>query len=204
GRAGAGPWRTHAHDLLRHPLCGARPAAHAGVHARRDRDAGARHRRQHRHFSVVHAVALPPMPNRDPSRLLRIWEKNDSLQIPQFSASIPNYMSWRERARSFAELAAWRNDSVTITTGGEPQQLQRLEATATLFPLLDLQPLTGRTFTADEDRPGGPRVVLVAESVWRTRFGARDDMTGATIVLDSVPHTVIGIVRDRDMVVPFD
>jgi putative ABC transport system permease protein len=155
-------------------------------------------------FSVVHAVALQPMPNRDPSRLVRIWEKNDSLNIPQFSVSVPNYLSWRERARSFAELAAWRRGSTTITTGGDPQQLQRLEATATLLPLLGVQPLAGRPFTADEDRPGGDRVALLAESVWRTRFGARDDITGSTIVLDGLPYTVIGVVRNRDVVVPFD
>ena len=154
-------------------------------------------------FSVVHAVALRPLPNRDPSRLVRIWEKNDSLKIPQFAASVPNYLSWRERARSFADLAAWRDSSATLTTGGEPQQLGRLEATATLMPMLGIQPLAGRAFTPDEDRPGAARVALLAESLWRTRFGARDGIIASSIVLDGVPHTVIGVVRDRDMVVPF-
>jgi putative ABC transport system permease protein len=153
-------------------------------------------------FSVVQAVALQPLPNRDSSRLVRIWEKNDSLNIPRFSASVPNYFSWRERAQSFEELGTWRSSSTTITTGGEPQRLTRLEATATIFPLLDLQPLAGRAFTSDEDRPGASRVVLLAESIWRTRFGSAD-LIGSHVVLDGVPHTVIGIVRDRDVIVPF-
>ena len=155
-------------------------------------------------FSVVQAVALQPLPNRDPNRLVRVWEKNDSLNIPRFSASIPNYLSWRERAHAFEELGTWRANSATITTGGDPERLNRLEATATIFPLLGLQPLAGRAFTSDEDRPGAPRVVLLSESIWRTRFGSRSDMMGSTVILDGLPHTVIGIVRDRDFVVRFD
>jgi putative ABC transport system permease protein len=154
-------------------------------------------------FSVVHAVALQPMPNRDSSSLVVIWEKNLKLDVDQFAASVPNYFSWRERARSFEELGAWREGSTTITTGGDPQRLRRLEATATIFPLLRIQPLVGRAFTADEDRPGGARVALLAESVWRARFGADGGLTGSSVILDGVPHTVVGILRDRDMVVPF-
>src|SRR5438093_17779 len=57
-------------------------------------------------FSVVHAVALRPLPNRESNRLVRLWEKNDKLNIPQFATSVPNYLSWRERARSFEQLGA--------------------------------------------------------------------------------------------------
>src|SRR5690349_5765569 len=54
-------------------------------------------------FSIVHAVALEALPNREPERLVRLWEKNDKLRIPRFSASVPNYYSWTERARSFEQ-----------------------------------------------------------------------------------------------------
>src|SRR5258707_1205473 len=79
-------------------------------------------------FSVVHAVALQALPNQDSDRLVRLWEKNDKLRIPQFSASVPNYYSWRERVHSFDELAAWRSNTATLTTGGDPQRLSKLEA----------------------------------------------------------------------------
>jgi putative ABC transport system permease protein len=154
-------------------------------------------------FSVVHAVALQPLPNADSARLVRLWEKNDTLRIPRFSASVPNYVSWRERAHAFEDLAAWRGGSATLTTGGEPQRVSKLEATATVFPLLGIQPAAGRAFSAEEDRPGAAtRVVLLAESLWRSRFGASPTLVGQPIVLDGVSHTVIGIVRDRDFVVP--
>ena len=153
-------------------------------------------------FSVVHAVALQALPNRDPARLVRIWEKNDKLRIPRFSASVPNYYSWRERVHAFDELGAWRGASATLTTGGDPQRVARMEATWTLLPLLGIRPIAGRTFTADEDRPGGPRVAILAETLWRNRFGGKADTLGQPIVLDGIPHTVIGIVRDRDFVIP--
>ena len=78
-------------------------------------------------FSVVHAVAIQPLGFSDPSRLVRIWEKNDRLNISEFATSVPNYLSWRGESRSFAELAAWQSGSVTLTGAGEPQRLHALE-----------------------------------------------------------------------------
>ena len=153
-------------------------------------------------FSVVHAVALQTFPYRDAGRLVRLWEKNDKLNIPRFAASIPNYYSWLERAHSFEDLGAWRSNSATLTTGGEPQRVSRLETTANVLSLLGVSPVAGRAFTPEEDRFGGPRVTILAESLWRSRFGARPDTLGRPIVLDGVPHTVVGIVRDRDFLLP--
>jgi putative ABC transport system permease protein len=153
-------------------------------------------------FSVVHAVAFEALPNRDPDRLVRVWEKNDRLRIPRFSASVPNYYSWTERAQSFEQMGAWRQNLTTLTTGGEPQRVATLEATWTLLPMLGITPLAGRTFTADEDRPRQPRVVILAESIWRSRLGADPAALGTQIALNDIPHTVVGIVPDRAFVTP--
>jgi putative ABC transport system permease protein len=155
-------------------------------------------------FGVVHAVALQPLPFEHADRLVRIWEKNDKLRIPQFSASVPNYVSWRERVHAFDDLAAWRNSSVTLTTGGDPQRLTRLEATSSTLPVLGVRPMAGRGFSAEEDKPGGPRVAVLAESVWRNRLGANPSALGTAITLDGVPHTLVGIVRDQDFLLPFE
>jgi putative ABC transport system permease protein len=153
-------------------------------------------------FSVVHAVTLQALPSRDPDRLVRVSEKNDTLQIPRFSVSVPNYYSWTERATSFEQMGAWRQAGSTLTTGGEPQRVSKLDVTWTLLPMLGVTPIAGRTFTADEDRPGGPRAVILSESLWRTRLGADPAMIGKPVVLNDVPHTVVGIVADRDLIVP--
>ena len=152
-------------------------------------------------FSVVHAVALQTLAARDPDRLVRVWEKNDKLQIPRFSASVPNYYSWTERATSFEQMGAWRQNGATLTTGGDPMRVSKLDVTWTLLPMLGVTPIAGRTFTADEDRVGAPRVVILAESLWRSRFGADPALIGKPVLLNDVPHSVVGIVADRDLIV---
>ena len=149
--------RMILHDFVRGP----RPAPLADVHARRHRDAGARHRRQHGDLQRRPRRGPPGAAQPGSGRLVRLWEKNDKLNIPRFSARSPNYYSWRERVQAFEELAAWRSSSATLTTGGEPQRVSKLEATWTMLPLLDIRPIAGRTFTAEEDRPGGARVALL-------------------------------------------
>ena len=147
-------------------------------------------------FSVVHAVAFAALPNREPDRLVRLWEKNDKLRIPRFSVSVPNYYSWTERANSFEQMGAWRQNATTLTTGGEPQRVATLDATWTLLPMLGVTPIAGRSFTADEDRPGQPKVVILTESIWRSRLGADPAAIGKHVVLNDIPHTVVGIVAD--------
>ena len=149
-------------------------------------------------FSAVRAVALRPLGLTDAGRLVRVWAKNDRLKIPRFAVSVPDYMSWREEATVFEELGAWRDGSVTLTTGREPQRLDQLEVTATVLPLLGIQPLIGRNFLPAEDRPGAPHVALVFESVWRERFGADPALLGRPITLDGVPFVVVGVVPEAN------
>jgi putative ABC transport system permease protein len=151
-------------------------------------------------YTVVEAVALRPLPFPDSGRLVRIWEKNDTLKIAQFSTSALNYLSWREKARAFEDLAAWRSGSVTVATGTEPVRVQRIEATRSLLPVLRTEPVVGRNFTGDEVRVGGPGAALLLESFWRDRFGADPSVIGRQVSLDGVAHTVVGIVPDRGLV----
>ena len=151
-------------------------------------------------FSVVDAVALRPLAFGDSGRLVRIWERNDKLNVPQFSTSALNYLSWRERSRVFEDLAAWRSGSVTVATSGEPVRVRRIEATQTLLPVLRTTPLTGRNFTEDEVRVGGPRSALLVESFWRERFGGDPAIVGRPLILDGVSYTVVGVVPDRGLV----
>ena len=132
-------------------------------------------------FSAVRAVALRPLGLTDAERLVRIWEKNDRLKIRRFAVSVPNYVDWRAQSTVFEELGAWRSGSTTLTTGGEPQRLDSLQATATVLPLLGVQPMIGRNFLPEEDRPGGAHVALLFESVWRERFGANPNLVGQSI-----------------------
>ena len=151
-------------------------------------------------YTVVDAVAMRPLAYPDAARLVRIWEKNDTLKIPQFSTSALNYLSWRERARVFEDMAAWRSGSVTVATSGEPVRVQRIEATNTLLPVLRTTPLIGRNFSEEEVRVGGPKSAILVESFWRAHFGSERSIIGRAVMLDGVSHTIVGVVPDRGLV----
>jgi predicted permease len=144
-------------------------------------------------FSVVNAVMLRPLPYAEPERLVRIAEKNDKLGFTTFSASVLNYLSWREQARSFEQIGAIGGGGYTLTGRGDPEQLSGATITPSIMPLLGLQPVLGRGFQEGEDRPGSAPVALVGEAFWKSHFGADRSLLGKTITLDGVAYTVVGI-----------
>ena len=157
-------------------------------------------------YSLVHSVWLRPLPYRDPARLVRIWETNPPLGIHTFSASLPNYVSWCERSRSFESLAAFRGGSANLSGGGEPVRVASLSVTAGFLDTLGIRPIRGRGFAAGEDLPGRGQVVLVSDRLWRMRYGGDPSLVGSEIVVDGENRTVVGIVpleigftADRDV-----
>jgi putative ABC transport system permease protein len=148
-------------------------------------------------FSVLKAVVLNPLPFDEPGRLVRLWEKNDGLKIAQFSVSVPNYYSWRDEARSFEALAAWRSGSATLTGSGDPERVSQSQITASAFRVLRMHPVIGRAFGDAEDRPGADAVVVLGYSYWRSRFGGRPDAVGTSMTLDGRPRTIIGVLPEN-------
>jgi putative ABC transport system permease protein len=144
-------------------------------------------------FSVVNAVLLRPLPFRDPSRLVLALEHNPA--IPGFSSiSYLNFLDWRAQNQSFESLEATCATAATLTGTGEPERLNARVATAGLFSLLGVNAILGRTFLADEDRPGGAPIALLSYGLWQRRFGASRDIIGKTIDLDTKPFTVVGVL----------
>jgi putative ABC transport system permease protein len=144
-------------------------------------------------FSVVHAVLLRPLPFAEPDRLMQIAEKNDALNLPAFSASALNYLSWKEQTQTFSELGAIRFGTFTLSGHGDPETYTGNAITPSLMPLLGLQPEAGRTFVEGDDKPGAPPVALISESLWRRRFGGDRSVIGHPATLNGVGYTVIGI-----------
>src|SRR3954463_6328343 len=97
-------------------------------------------------FSIVNAVMLRPLPFQQPDRLVWIAEKNDKLNLPQFSASVLNYLSWKERSHAFDAMGAFGFASFNLTGQGDPERFTGGTITASLFPLLGIKPILGRSF----------------------------------------------------------
>ena len=149
-------------------------------------------------FSVVDAVLLKPLPFRDPERLLVIWEKNPTLNKVKLFVAPANFLAWQRQSRTTETMAALQDVSVNLTGGPnghvDPEELRGERVSATLFPLLGVQPVVGRTFREDEDQPGNAFAALLSYSLWQRRFGGDRAIVGKTIRLRDQPYTVTGVL----------
>ena len=146
-------------------------------------------------FSVVSAVLLRSLPFPEPDRLVLVWANLSAVGgPPRLEASPADYVSWSERNRSFASMAAFAVDNYNLTGAGNPDKITGVRVTGQFFGTLRLQPLLGRTLTERDDRPGASPVVVIDERIWRARFAADPDLVGRTVHLNGLPHTVVGVV----------
>ena len=146
-------------------------------------------------FSAVNGVLLHPLAYTDPDRLVVVWGRHTT--IGRETASQPDFLDWREQARSFEALAAMTSTRFNVTGAGEPEVVNGGIATANLLHVFGVVPSVGRGFRDDEERGAAPKVAMLGEGYWRRRFGAERDMVGSQILLSGVPHTVVGIVPAR-------
>jgi predicted permease len=146
-------------------------------------------------FSVVESVLLRPLPYADPASLVQVW--NSYLpQFPQVPNSSGDFLDFRRQATTFSDMAAYIDipQGFNLTGEGDPQRLEARLATSGLFPLLGVHPIVGRTFAPEDDKSGGPRVVVLSYPLWQSRFGANPAVVGRTITLDGIGYTVVGVL----------
>ena len=146
-------------------------------------------------FSIVHAVALRPLPYEASDRLIRIWERHDQLAPEGFAVSLPNYVSWRERARSI-EIAGYRTGSVTMRGKGDPIRVPSVAMSADYFRLLAVKPLLGRTLVAEDESPAAGNVALIRDSLWRNYFSSDPGVLGTAVTVGDQPYTIVGVVPE--------
>ncbi len=144
-------------------------------------------------FGLVDALLLRPAPYPDADRLVRIYRTApESATLPH---SLPNYRDTRTAAGTFAALTAYQAWTYSLAAPGEPAEpLSGVTATADLFATLGMQPVLGRGFTAEEQRPGQDRVVVLSDDFWRRRYGADPQVIGRTLRLDGEPVTIVGVM----------
>jgi predicted permease len=154
-------------------------------------------------FSVINAVLLRPLPFGNPDQLCVITERLPSL--PVIGPSYENFQDFRNRAKSFSAMSATRITTLTLTGAGEPERLPAQMTSASLFPLLGVKAPLGRTFAPEEDRAGGPQVVLLSYGFWRRHFAGFPEVLGKSITLDNKSYTIIGVLpADYQLLVPSD
>ncbi|MCL4192256.1 MAG: ABC transporter permease [Thermoguttaceae bacterium] len=146
-------------------------------------------------FSVLYGTCLAPPPYSEPDRLVDV----SMLQVTgrQFEAgtSLPNLHDWKQASRSFAGLAVSRPEfHVNLTGFGEAEEAHAWRLSSELLPLIGVQPIVGRGFTAEEDSAGGPRSALLSYGLWHSRFGSRSDVLGRRIFVNGEGHVIVGVM----------
>lgn len=142
-------------------------------------------------FSVVNAVVLRPLPYADPERL---YELHGVTSRGRQWMSAPDFLTWRERTRAFEQMAAARQENLTLTGVDEPENLFGLGVSRECLPMLGVHPFLGRLFADEEFRPGAPRAVLLGYKLWRRRFGGDPQILGRPVTLNGEPYTVVGVM----------
>jgi len=142
-------------------------------------------------FSVVNGVLLRPLPYPEPARLMIIYEKTD---FGESSVSYPDFLDWQRENHSFAGMAAFRGHDFNFTGSGQAEHLRAELVSASLLPVLGVNPLLGRNFVPQEDQQGAGGVVMLTYGLWKRRFAGDPNILGKALTLNNKNYTVIGVL----------
>ncbi len=148
-------------------------------------------------FSVVNAVLLRPVGVPDPDRVVVFI--NTSQRGPGGPAASPaKFAHYRNQSDIVQDVSAFNTGVMNYTGGNFPEQLRSGRVSADFLKLIGAPFLLGRSFTADEDRPQGPKVAVISRNLWETRFNADPNIVGKSISLGNEPYTIVGVLNTFD------
>jgi putative ABC transport system permease protein len=143
-------------------------------------------------FSVINSVLFHSLPFQDPSRVMVLWKTMSNGTPNAFST--PAFLEMRRQGGFLEHLGAFSAVGKNLSGKELPERIAGGKVNSDLLPVLGVQPILGRTFSAEEDRPGAGPVVILSHALWSTRFASRRDVLGEAISLDGTPYTVVGVM----------
>jgi len=146
-------------------------------------------------FGVVDGVLLKPLPYRDADRIVQIGRTFGGVRVSATSAV--DYEALASRVRSLSHTAVARTETVDVTGGSAPEQLQAAVVSASYFEVLGVTPAAGQLFSSADDRSGARSAVVISDSLWRRRLGATVNAVGQTLLLNAQPHVVVAVMPRR-------
>ena len=145
-------------------------------------------------FSVIEGVLLKPLPYPNPEELIEVNHAAPGVNIEDAGAAPFLYFTYRDESRAFQQIGMWNGDSVSVTGVAEPEEVDGVDVTADVLPILGVQPVLGRLFSRRDDSPGSPETVLLTFGYWRTKFGGSTSVIGRRILIDGRAREVIGVL----------
>ncbi len=143
-------------------------------------------------FTVVNAYLLRPLPFSDPERLVSLTDSQPPNDL--LPAAFPEFTDWRKGNQAFTEVTGQSSASLNLIGRRQPERVLGVLVSENYFSMLGVQPLAGRTFRAEEHRPGASPVVVISRELWRREFNGAGDAIGKTITLNRTNYTVVGVV----------
>src|SRR5213595_1501207 len=143
-------------------------------------------------FSAINTLLLRPLPVEDIDRLVYSIALREGFD--PFGSSLIEYAAYRDRSHSFVRSGVAAQRSFNLTGHGDPERVRGATVMATYLTTLGVKPALGRTFTADEDRPGGPAVTLIGYEFWQRHFGGRAGVIGEPLNLEGRSYNIVGVM----------
>jgi predicted permease len=145
-------------------------------------------------FSVVYGVLLKPLPFHEPERLVSLLHRGPGVNLSMMNHGPATYFTYRDNHRAYEAIGAWESNEVSITGRGDPEHVDVLSVSDTTLPLLRVQPLLGRLFSAEDDAPGSPLRAVLTYGYWQRRFGGAENVIGQPLEIDGTPAEIIGVL----------
>lgn len=145
-------------------------------------------------FGLLNAVALRPLPYPNADRIVELWGNVQRQVTERRGLSIPDYIDYRDRTRSFSKIAAWESITFIRYGNGAPEQIDAETVSDDYFSILGAEPIVGRTLTASDDPVGAPLVAVIGERLWERAYSRNPNAIGSTMRLNSYAYTVVGVV----------
>jgi predicted permease len=142
-------------------------------------------------FGVVKQVLLTPLPYGHPESVAVVWSAWKGFD--QTWLSYDEWEGWKARVPAFQDIAIYYDGSSTFD-GDSPERIRTANVQINVFPILGVRPIYGRNFTAEEDRPNGPSVVILGNSLWQRRFGGDPSVIGRKVQISGQTYTIIGVM----------
>src|ERR1700736_1421621 len=145
-------------------------------------------------FSLINALLVRPLPYQQPAKLALIWEQFATQGLDRIPVSPPEYLDLEKAFKGGSQLASFTYQTFNLGGGDVPERISGALVTPTLFPLLGVEPIKGRTFAREEQGQGHDDMIVISERLWKRRFNSDPSLIGKSLLLNGRNYTVIGIM----------
>jgi putative ABC transport system permease protein len=146
-------------------------------------------------FSVINAILVRSLPYREPQSLILVWGNTLSEGNKRNQVSATDVADWRSQNSVFEDVATYQSYTPTMSgDGGEAERVPGMAVGDGYFKIMKAEPLMGRVFTPEENEDGKDFEIILSHGLWQRRFGADPNVVGKTVLLNSRPHLIIGVM----------